>query len=118
MRLSFADSITMMFTNVKAATNNQHEVLPSKETLKLLELVESIERAEKDDSLYGRFSKDLVCELNDKNYLRFAKKVRYPINKREDFLNILWFMFKIILGIHTRKLVLQSSDFIVSSSLS
>lgn len=74
LRLAFADAITSMFANLKSK-NVKTDVLPSKELLKLLDLVEAIERGEAKPELYGRFSKELVSKLDDDSYLMFAKKV-------------------------------------------
>jgi len=73
LRLSFADSIHILFTTMKETVSNK-EILPSSDLLKLLELIETIERESKDPSLYGRFSEPIIFALDDKGYLKFTKK--------------------------------------------
>lgn len=62
-----------MLSNYK--DESKKEILPSSELLELLKLVEDIERQEKNVDLYGRFSKEVVSNLDDESFVLIAKKV-------------------------------------------
>jgi hypothetical protein len=79
LRLAFADAIVMLLENVKTLAKTNKGVFPSNEMMKLLKVVEEIERNQEDSSLYGRFSKELISYLDEKDYLKIAKKVRLLI---------------------------------------
>jgi hypothetical protein len=74
MRLAFADSVSQLIANSNSK-DAAKKLLPPNELMKLLKLVETIERSEKNTDYYGRFSKELVSSLDDEHYLKFAKNV-------------------------------------------
>lgn len=103
LRLAFADAIVMLLENVKTLAKTNKGVFPSNEMMKLLKVVEEIERNQEDSSLYGRFSKELISYLDEKDYLKIAKKVRLLIYR------VYW----LYLVTSSRAVGLQPSRFVV-----